>query len=421
MIGLSRDQSNSLVLENKAGKKSVLRNRSFLFVLSGYSVSLLGNTFHSMALNLWIIQTTGSAKLMSTVLITHLLISMLFGSFAGTVADRMDRRTLMVIADVCRFFLVLGIVLLMVIPNTPFYLIILLTALIAFTSLFHAPSFQASLVDIVGKEQVYQAVGVLNIADNIVRISGFALGGIAFAAFGGVFAITVDAITFLLSACLIYLAGKFPNPIKKSVEKKSFRDDFISGFRYLWHNPIAKSAVLLSPMLFLFFISSLMLIQVMAVQIWHANPLEFGLIESCIPLGYVIGSGIILLLGSKLKSRGKWIIMSIMMMGPVYILLSQVHSAALALPFILIIGFLFSFSTLIINLSLRLEVNSEIQGRVFGTLGSLTSVAPPIGLAVSSIFSDLYGPSIVIVYCGFGILCMGVLSFIYLKSLRKYD
>jgi drug/metabolite transporter (DMT)-like permease len=126
-------------------------------------------------------------------------------------------------------------------------------------------------------------------------------------------------------------------------------------------------------------------------------------------------------LGNKLKSRGKWIFMSIMMMGPVYMLLSQVDSAVLALPFILIIGFLFSFGTLIINLTLRLEVDSEIQGRVFGTLGSLTSVAPPIGLAVSSIFSDIYGPSIVLAYCGFGILCMGILSFLYLKTIRKYD
>jgi DHA3 family macrolide efflux protein-like MFS transporter len=64
-----------------------------------------------------------------------------------------------------------------------------------------------------------------------------------------------------------------------------------------------------SPVLILFFMSSLMLTQVMAVQVWKANPFQFGLIEACIPLGYMLGAGIIVTLGSKLQYRGKLIML----------------------------------------------------------------------------------------------------------------
>lgn len=421
MLGISTDSATERALATTTDRASIWRNRPFLFVFAGYCVSLLGNTFHGMALNLWVIQSTGSAKLMSAIVIVHLLSSVLLGSFAGTVADRMDRRTLMVAADAVRFLLVLSIALAMLIPGTPFFVLIVLTALVSFASHFHAPSFQASLGGIVGDRKVHQAVGVIHIADNVIRISGFALGGVVVAAYGGVVAITVDAFTFLASGSLIFLAGKFPSTMKHAKKTRAFKTDLLAGFNYLWKDSFLRSVVAMSPLLFLFFLSMLMLIQVMAVQVWHASPFEFGLIESCIPLGYVVGSGIILGSGNKMAKRGRWILGSVVLMGPVYYLLSQAGSVAFALPFILCAGLLFSFGTLIINVSLRLRVAPDIQGRVFGTLGSLTSVAPPIGIAVSSYLSDLYGPSTVIAFGGASLFALAIVGCISLKAIRQFD
>ncbi|PGR02196.1 MFS transporter, partial [Bacillus cereus] len=131
----------------------------------GYTLSMFGNSFHSIALNLWVLQATGSAKLMSTIAITHMVMSMLFSSIAGTVADRVDRRKLMWITDIIRSLLILSIAFCIAIPGTPFILIIILTALTSCAGLFQSPAFHASLVDIVGKDKVQQATGVLNVAD----------------------------------------------------------------------------------------------------------------------------------------------------------------------------------------------------------------------------------------------------------------
>ncbi|MDQ8733808.1 MFS transporter [Paenibacillus sp. LHD-38] len=419
----SKSETPKSVRQPGSHAVSLWRNRTFLAVFSSYSLSLLGNTFHSIALNLWVLQTTGSAKLMSVVLITHLVISMLFGSFAGTVADRVDRRTLMWITDIIRFVLVGAIALLIFLPHIPFVFIVLLTALVAFTGVFRTPAFQASLIEIVGKEQLTKAVGAISISDNIIRISGFALGGIAVAAFGGAFAIAIDAATFLLSGLLLLFAGKFPYKASRdtAVSKNSFKEDLAAGFRYVWNEPFAKAAVMLLPLVMFFFLSTFMLIQVMAVQVWQAKPFIFGLMEACIPLGYVIGSILIMRLDTKLKSRGKWIIGSMILMGPLFIAISFMTAAAAALPLILLVGFLFSFSTTIIFIVLRVAIEPSMQGRVFGLVGSLTSVAPPVGLAVFSTLSDLYGPAVIIAASGAAMLLMGMIAYNQLKAIRDFD
>lgn len=402
---------------------SIWRNRAFLFVFSSTSLSVLGSTFHSIALNLWILQSTGSAKLMSAVLITHLVVSMLFSSFAGTIADRVNRRHLMLASDIIRFVLIALIALLVYLPNVSYVYIIVLTGIVAFVGTFRSPAFQAALVEIVGKKQLTQAVGAISISDNILRISGFALGGIAVALFGGALAIAIDAVTFLFSAISLLLAGPFRFHVIKDSTKPatSFKADLKEGFRFVWRDSFTRASVILLPVVMLFFLSTFMLIQVMAIKVWHAESIVFGLIEACIPLGYVIGSILIMRLDKRLKRRGWWILGSMLLMGPLFIMISQVPNAYIALPFILLVGFIFSFSTTIIYIVLRVAVEPSIQGRVFGLLGALTSAAPPLGLAIFSTLSDSYGPSPIILSSGIIMLIFTSIVFSRMKTFRNFN
>ncbi|MBD2871281.1 MFS transporter [Paenibacillus arenilitoris] len=402
---------------------SIWRSRAFLAVFTSYGVSLLGNTFHSIALNLWVLQTTGSAKLMSAVLIAHLIVGMLFGPFAGTIADRVNRRTLMWATDLIRFALVAAIAVLVYLPSVPFSAILLLTGLVAFAGTFRTPAFQASLVEIAGKEQLTQAVGAISIADNAIRIAGFAIGGIAVASFGGAAAIAIDAATFLLSACLLLFAGKFPYAADKRAEasKTSFKQDLAEGFRYVRRNEFARAAVTLLPLVMFFFLSTFMLVQVMAVQVWQARPFVFGLLEACIPLGYVAGAILIMRFDRRLKRRGIWTMGSVIGMGPLFVAIAQMPSALPALPLVLLVGFLFSFSTTIVFTRLRVAIDPALQGRVFGLLGALTGVAPPVGLALFASLSDKYGPADVMTISGAAMLLLCGIAFIRMKTMREYD
>ncbi|MEK3737253.1 MFS transporter [Paenibacillus sp. FSL F4-0122] len=402
---------------------SLWRNRRFLLLLSSYSISLFGNTFHSIALSLWVLQTTGSAKMIAIITIINLVLSSLLGSIGGTFADRVNRRTLMLITDLISCGLVVTLALAISLPSTSFIIVAILTGLTTVSALFQSPAYQASITTVVGKEHLQKAVGLLNLSENICRTIGYSAGGIFVASFGAADAILFDGATFFLSFLLVLAVRSLPLPTQLNnapKKERKFTQDLVDGIRYIRRYPFARAVMIMLPTLTLFFVPSLMLTQVMAVKVWDSTPFQFGLIEACIPLGYMIGSGLILLLGSKLKNRGFLIMTGLLCLGPLYLLLSFVTSAAIAIPIILVIGFMFSFSTLLINTILRLEVSEDIQGRVFGVLGSIMSVAPSIGLTAVSFLSDLFSPGPVMGSIGVLLLLFALSTITKLKVIRNY-
>ncbi|MBW7473158.1 MFS transporter [Paenibacillus oenotherae] len=402
--------------------KGLWRNRNFVLVLSGYTLSTFGNCFHSVALSLWILQTTGSARYMSAILLIYIFTQLAFGTMAGTVVDRMDRRKLMWMADSIRGVLVLGVALCIAIPDVPIAIVFALTALVSIGGLFQSPALHASIVNIVGVSKVQKAVGFINISDNTARISGLALGGAFVAMFGGSVAIIVDACAFFLSALLVLACTRFPSSHStEQKEKQSFWQDMKSGLQYIWKDSFIRSLVFLAPVVNMFFVSSLMLIQVMAVKQWSANPMQFGLIEACIPTGYIIGAGVILLIDTRMKRRGLLICGSLIAMSPVLITLSLLTSAWPAIPLILLMGFLFSFCTMLSSIILRVKVSPELQGRVFSTLGSLSSVLPPVGIVAASFLADLKGPDIPLTGFGIALLLISVLILLFQRALRTFN
>ncbi|CAM4239960.1 MFS transporter [Paenibacillus typhae] len=413
--------SGQTVPEASGQYPALYRNRTFLLLFSASTLSVLGNAFHALALSLWVLQETGSARMMSILTISNLLLCSLLGSVTGTLADRMNRRTLIMCSYLVQSIAVLAIAFTLTLISPSYILIICLTGIVTAAGQFQAPAFQASLLPVVGKDYIQQAAGWMTLSENISRTLGYALGGIFVAAVGGAWAVFVDGMTFMLACLLVAAAGSFAGNFPAADHSaRSFKQDVAGGFRYIWGHAFARSITILLPVLTMFFLSCLMLTQVMAVQIWKATPFQFGLLESSIPLGYMLGSGMIILAGKRLKHRGIIVSASLMLLGPLYILLSVTSAMNTALPVILLIGFTFSFSTLLINIILRLEVPGELQGRMFGVLGSLMSVAPPLGLAVFSAGADVFGVSIVMGAAGVLLSLFGTSAVLMLKQIRRY-
>lgn len=398
------------------------KNRNFLLVLSGYTLSTFGNCFHSIAIGLWMLQETGSARYLSAVTLLYTLTALLFGAFAGTVADRGDRKRLMWLCDFIRAALVACIALCIAIGTVPVAVILALTAAVAFAGLFQQPALQASIMDITTAEHVQKAVGAMQFADNAARITGLAAGGAFVALFGGYAAILIDAGTFLSSALLVLACGRFGRPASgggASYRKTSFLQDLKAGLSYVWQDRLIRGIVLLAPALGMFFLTSLMLIQVTAVKVWAAPPLAFGMIEACIPLGYLVGAGVLLLIEKSLRHRGRIICIGMLSLGPIVVAISQLHSAWHAIPLILLLGGMFSLSSLLLSIILRLKTPAELQGRVFSVLGSLSGALPPLGLTVASFEADLRGPQLPLLITGLSLLAFGSTVACFHRTLRR--
>ncbi|NMO95431.1 MFS transporter [Paenibacillus lemnae] len=433
-LGQQRLESRSPSVQGN----SLRRNKPFMLLLTGYTLSVAGNGFHSIALSLWILETTGSARMMSVVMGIYMISSLLFGAVAGTVADRSNRITLMTTADILRALFTIGVALCIGLSPDSTMIVFALVAFTAISGLFHSPAMQASMVKFAGTEQIQRSTSLVNIMENIARVSGLALGGIAITWFGGVAAILVDGCTFLISALLIFLAGRTLNGANETVvhdevsessiedeqpaaERSKFLSDIWSGILFIKNDPVARAVIILSPSLMLFFTSCLMLIQVVAVKVWQVNPASFGLIEASFPVGYLAGSFLILTLDHRLQRRGWFIFAGIFLLGPTFVLMTFSRHLFLSIGLIFLAGFMFAFATLLVQIMLRLRVKTEMLGRAFGIIGSLTSVVPPGGLAVSAYCADYFGPASTLMVIGVLLSVIGIFTFLFLKPIRDFN
>lgn len=404
-----------------AEAQPVWRNRSFMKLLTGYTASVFGDSFNGIAISLWVLQTTGSAQRMAAVQICYLSVGFLFGSFAGTIADRIDRRRLMLVSELSRSAIAAVLAVVLFVLHAPFPALLALASLSMFCSLLLSPAFHASTTAIVGPARVQQAASAIHIADNAARISGLAVAGIVVSAFGGLAAILTTAGAFLFSAVCTLLTRGFPK-VERIAEgpKPSFFEDWRGGLSYMRRDALIRSILLLSPMLSAFFLSAIMLVQVIAIGQWQANPIEFGLLEMCIPLGYLAGAGIILGFGRRMSRRGRLVFAGLVPLGPLYAAVSFIPSPLLALPLILLGGLLFAFCSMMIQIILKSEVRGELQGRIYGTLGAITSVAPTLALAIVSMLADSWGAGRVLVVLGALLLVLGIAAAVLLKPIRMY-
>ncbi|WP_339274107.1 MFS transporter [Paenibacillus sp. FSL W8-0426] len=403
-----------------ASEPALRHNKAFRRLLYGYGISVFGDCFNGIAISLWVLQTTGSAKSMAAVQICNMAVSFVFGSLAGTLADRFDRRTLMLSSDLFRAFMAATIAVSLFVLHAPFPLLLLMLGLSMFSSLFQAPAFYASVSRLVGKPHLQQATGAIHLVDNIARISGLAAAGAAVALIGGFYAILVTASTFLISAVCVAAAGRFPSVERTTTAKTTFVQEWRGSFAYLFSQPLVRAIVVLQPILLLFFMSAMMLVQVMAVKVWQANPVQFGLIETCIPLGYMLGSAGLMAMAGRMKHRGRWIFVGLLLLGPLYAALSYITSPYWALPLIVAGGAMFACCTMLPQIMVRAEVPDELQGRVYGVMGTLTSTAPIIGLSVVSVWADRYGAPVVLEGLGALLLLTAFVMAVAMKPIRAY-
>lgn len=401
--------------------RPLFRNRTFLSIWFGHALSVVGDGFSSIALGIWVLQATGSASAMAVIMSTRVVVSILLGAIGGTVVDRTDRRRLMIAMDLVRFATLGGIALLVRSGNTSLLPIIALTALTAAASTFFGPAFQASMVHIVGKEELPRASSLLQISNTICQIVGPFLGGTVVALYGGWTALSLDALSFLVAALAVVIAGSFPSPRQESAQRSSFWGDMVEGVRYIGRNPLAKAVVMSAPLINFFGNAIGVLLPVIAIKIWLASPTQFGALEALFPAGFAIGAAMVMVTVKKMRRRGAWMMGGVAIAGALISLQVLMPTVTAAMPITLLSGLALAFTNVLLQLTLQTEVAPEMQGRVFGTLNSLVNVASPLALLSAGLLGDLVGPVLVAAISGVLLMVAAAASYLFSPGLRNFD
>src|ERR671939_95895 len=224
----------------RGGYVGLLRtNRDFRLVWLGQVVSQLGDWFDTIALFTLVLRLTGSGRAVGLVLVARFLPSVVLGPLSGVVADRFNRRHVMIASDVARAAVVLGF--LIVRRPEQVWLVYVLTVLQLGFSAFFEPARSAAIPSVVSERELVTANSISSVTWSAMLTLGAAIGGPVTGWFGTDAAFVIDSLTYLVSAVLVWRVRLPPRPPREkrrlTIGKALGVTDTLEGLRYVKGRP----------------------------------------------------------------------------------------------------------------------------------------------------------------------------------------
>lgn len=375
--------------------------RSFRAFLAAQTLSAAGDSFSYVALPLLVLHTTGSVVQMGLITALGGAAAMITGVFAGAIADRFNRKALLISSDVARFLLYAAI------PVTWFAgpQLWLIYAIVPVTSCF-SMMFQVAHVTVVPslvpKEHIIKANGRLYATTATAFLAGPALAGAISGAFGPQTAIAVDAASFALSAVAL-LFVKF----QSQPGQRSERGGFLAGAKFLWGQPVLRA---LTVLLAAFTSISTGLTDVFIFKLKHdlSQPDRVvGYVMAASFVGTLLASLAVPRVRKRLGFGTAWVAACVLCgLAVLAIAWSQqvVVIAAMAAAVLFATGI-----AGICSMSLRQEITpSPLLGRVTSAFWTLHGALNPAGIAILAAAAGRFGTTATLYVAGSAIILIAL-------------
>ena len=406
--------------------KSNTNLRRFILLWAGELISSIGGGLTSFGLGVYIFQQTGSAASMSLITLLGFLPTLLLSVPAGVLADRYDRRLLMMIGDGCSALGILFILICMLKGGASLIQICIGVLISAVFSALLEPAFRATITDLLTKEEYSRAGGLVSLAGSARYLLSPVLAGFLLTISDVKLLLVIDICTFFLTvlcaAAVRRCIGK-----KTSESKENFLSSIREGWRILQERKGVFFLVLVSSAITLFMGIFQILAEPMVLSFSNARTL--GITETICASGMLV-SGLILSIRGIRKNFVAIMSISLMMAGIMMIgfsLFEKIYP-------ICFFGFLFFAALPFANNSLdyltRTNIPDEVQGRVWGLVGFLSQIGYVIAYAVSGIAADELGHwsgygvgrgSAIVIRMAGGLMSVIAVSMLTIKSIRNLE
>lgn len=411
----------------------LLKNRNFLLLMFGQIISQVGDRLGLMALFGLVYWRTGGSTLENAKLIFFTIIPVfLIGPLAGVYVDRWDRRRTMYACDILRAALILAIPLILPFVKNliPVYLLIFLVFSL---SRFFVPAKLSLIPEIVGPGDLLLANSLVNISGMIATVFGFGISGLIVEGLGPEGGFYLDALSFLLSAFLIFLiAEKHTASMnlrrvgKEIVEviKKSVIQEIKDGALYFMNNKDirAVSGVIfaLSAAVGAVYVAMIVFIQ----KALHSATKDLGLLAMFIGAGLFFGSLIYGRFGSRL-SRYKIIFCSLSLSGIMLLVfvvtLYRYPQFWLAAALSLGIGFTVSPILIASNHIIQEVSANNMLGKVFSSLEVVIHLGFLLFMFASGILAEKFAEVWILAVVASVIIIIGIINLICHRKIAWLD
>jgi MFS family permease len=340
--------------------------------------------------------TAGSA--LGLMIALQFLPMLLFGMWGGVIADRLDKRRTLIWTQASAAVLAVALWLIVLTGVTELWMIYVLAFLLGVVTVFDNPARQAFVIEMVGSDDVVNAVGLNSAVFNGARLIGPAVAGILIHAIGISPSFLLNAISFV--PVIAALAAMRTSELTRVTPVPRSRGQVREGLRYVWHTPVLRSTLLLVTVVATFGFNQIIVLPLLAKYVFHGGAGLYGAMFAALAAGGFVGG---LAAASRARPSRAMLIGSAAGFSVVAILVSLAPNALLAMVGLVPMGVLSMTFIATANSTLQLTTRSEMRGRVMALYALVFLGSTPIGGPIIGWISQEWGARA-------GLLVGGVLS-----------
>lgn len=392
-------------------------NRNMRNLWLGETISDFGDTFYDIAVMWFVFQKTGSGLQTGLVLVSVFLPQVVVGPFLGVMADRWNRKRMMLAASVMQALLTAILLVLMIFQRVQMWQIYAITILLSVVQLAYRPARAGMFPDLLERSELMSGNALFNTSSQIARLIGSTAGGTLIAFAGSAVAIGFDALTFVTSALFIQRIWYAPPVVATtSGHKTSIFKDIRGAWEWLFRHKVLLTLIGIGTISNIALGPTNVLAPMLIRDVMHRNAAALGVFDASIGLGILVGG---LLLGSvSAKNVGILFSGGIGLQGLAMGIVATAHSILIAYSGIFLLGMAVIAVNLPTNTLFQTLVPADMRGRVGSISGMISSVAMPITYGGIGILGDIVGARW---SYGFGALLLGccMLAGLSVASLRR--
>jgi MFS family permease len=395
---------------------SSLSNSNYRKYFFGQTTSLIG-TWMQMTAQSWLIFTlTHSATDIGFVVALQTLPVLLFGPYGGVIADRVNKRRLMIGLQTLMGLQAATLAILSILHIVTYLDVCLLAVVLGLNNSFENPSRQAFVLEMVGSDNLRNAVSLNSTMNNVARAVGPAAAGLLIAAVGEGWCFALNAVSFIaVVASLMAMDRTTLNPSTPTVRAKG---QLREGFRY-----VARTPKLMFPLIMMGLVGMLayefqVTLPVVAGTVFHGSSAIYGVLLAAMGFGAVIG-------GLWTAARGKTGIRALakaaLVFGVCMAFAGLAPLLAIELVALAFVGFASVTFLAMANSTLQLGTDPQMRGRVMALWAVAFMGSTPIGGPVIGWITSAFGARIGLGVGAASCFAAGVIGWLAIRHLHSRE
>ena len=365
---------------------AALANPNFRRFFYGQAVSMIGTWMQSVAQSWLVLELTGSGTALGLVIALQTLPVLFLAPYAGLIADRVDKRSILVGTQSAMGVLALVLGLLTVTHSVSLWMVYVLAVGLGLANAIDNPTRQAFVLEMVGQNHLRNAVTLNSVLVNAARAIGPAIAGTLIATIGVGVCFLVNAGTFV--AVLVALLTMNVSALRPSPPAPRARGQLREGFTYVRHTPSLLVPLGMMAVIGMLAYEFQVVLPVVARSTFHGGAQAYGFLTAAMGVGAVIGG---LVVASRSFTGTRALVGSAAIFGGVILLAAAAPNLVVACVAMALVGAGSVGFLAIGNATLQLSASPMMRGRVMALWAVAFLGSTPIGGPIAGYVSQHFG------------------------------